>query len=42
MKSENRVVQKLREMGHERVPESPEVCSIVHFSSKEVSRIELP
>jgi hypothetical protein len=42
MNSKNQVVQKFRETGHERVPESPEVCTIAHFLSEDVSRPELP
>ncbi len=38
----NQVIHKIREAGHERVPESPEMCTIVHFLSKDVSGIELP
>jgi hypothetical protein len=42
MNGKNQVIQKFREMGHERVPELPEVCPIVHFLSDNVGRIELP
>ncbi len=42
MNNKNQVIQKFRETGHERVPESPEVCPIVHFLSDNVGRIELP
>ncbi len=42
MNVKNRVVQKFRDTGHERVPESPEVCAIAHFFSEDVGRIELP
>ncbi len=42
MNGKNRVIQKFRETGHERVPELPEVCAIVHFLSEDVGRIELP
>jgi hypothetical protein len=42
MNWENQAVQKFREMRHERVPESLEVCAIGHFLSEFVGRIELP
>ncbi len=41
MNGKNQVVQKIRETGHERVPELPEVCAIAHFLSEDVGRIEL-
>jgi hypothetical protein len=42
MNGKNQVIQKFREMGHERIPELPEVCAIAHFLSEDVGRIELP
>jgi hypothetical protein len=41
MNGENQAVQKFRVTGHERVPESPEVCAIAHCLSEDVGRIEL-
>jgi hypothetical protein len=40
MNGEDGVVQKVREMGHERVPETAEVHAIVHFLGENVSRID--
>ncbi len=42
MNCKNRVIQKIREAGYERVLELPEMCSIAHFLSKDGSWIELP
>jgi hypothetical protein len=41
MNCKNRVVQKIREAGHERVLELPEMCSIAHFLCKDGSWIKL-
>ena len=42
MNCKNRVVQKIREAGHEGVLELPEMCFISHFHSKDGSGIERP
>ncbi len=40
--NEDEVVQKIRKMGHEGVPETLEVRTATHFFDKYVSRIDLP
>ncbi len=42
MNDEDGVMNKIRKTGHEGVPETSEVRTIVHFSGEYVSRIGLP
>ncbi len=42
MSNEDRVVHKIRKTGHEGVPATSKVRTVVHFFGEYVSRIDLP
>jgi hypothetical protein len=42
MSGKDGFVQKVRETGHERVPEMVQVCAKMHFLGENVSRINFP